>query len=132
MEKGERMSVLGLDIGTSTCKGIVLSCHGVVLAQKQVDYSHAVQVIGEAAEIDPSYFRDSVVEVVRTLAAETKEDPISAISVSSHGETMIPIGQDGKPLMNAMLSMDRRCEKQVEILKQREIGRAHRLNSSHR
>lgn len=113
------MSVLGLDIGTSTCKGIVLSCDGVVLAQKQVDYSHAVQVFGEAAEIDPSYFRDSVVEVVRALAKETAEDPIVSISVSSHGETMIPIGRDGKPLMNAMLSMDRRCEKQVELLKQR-------------
>ena len=110
------MSVLGLDIGTSTCKGIVLSKNGNILLQKQVDYSSAVQVRGEAAEIDPAVFRDSAAEVIRSLAAKVLEDPIEAIAVSSHGETLIPIGADGAPLMNAMLSMDRRWEKQVEQL----------------
>ena len=107
------MSVLGLDLGTSTCKGIVLSQDGRILAQKQVDYSHAVQVVGGTAEIDPSFFQDSVMDIIRDLAKETAEDPIISLAVSSHGETMIPIGYDGKPLMNAMLSMDRRCEKHV-------------------
>lgn len=113
------MSVLGLDIGTSTCKGIVLSEAGHVLAQQQMDYSSVVQVVGDVAEIDPSVFWNSAAEVIRSLASETSEDPIEAIAVSSHGETLIPIGSDGKPLMKAMLSMDRRCEKQVEQLNER-------------
>ena len=39
------MSVLGLDVGTSTCKGVVLSADGSILAQEQYAYADAVRAL---------------------------------------------------------------------------------------
>ncbi len=103
------MSVLGLDVGTSTCKGIVLSASGEILAQAQLSYAEAVEVSGLTAQIDPKVFCDHTAQVIRILAEKTANDPIEAISVSSHGETLIPIDAHGEALCGAMLSMDRRC-----------------------
>lgn len=102
------MSVLGLDVGTSTCKGVVLGENGAILAQEQQSYAGAVRLHGSAAELDPACFENGARAVIRALADRTRTDPIRAIAVSSHGETLIPIGADGKPLAYAMLSMDRR------------------------
>ena len=103
------MSVLGLDVGTSTCKGIVLSADGAILAEEQISYADAVCISGASAEIPASCFTEHAAQVIRMLAVRTKDDPIEAIAVSSHGETLIPIGADGQALAGAMLSMDRRC-----------------------
>lgn len=68
------MSVLGLDVGTSTCKGIVLSADGVILAEEQISYADAVCISGASAEIPASCFAEYAAQVIRTLAAQTKED----------------------------------------------------------
>lgn len=104
------MSVLGLDVGTSTCKGVVLSEDGRILAQNQITYADAVTVRGATAEISANVFEDSAKKVISVLAQATKHDPIAAIAVSSHGETLIPIGRNGRPLCDAILSMDRRSQ----------------------
>lgn len=114
-----KMSVLGLDVGTSTCKGVVLSADGSILAQEQYAYADAVRLDGPKAELPPSCFEDSVKTIVAALAARCKDDPIRAIAVSSHGETLVPIGADGKPLADAMLSMDRRCQENSDGLTSR-------------
>ncbi len=115
------MSVLGLDIGTSTCKGVVLGENGDVKAQAQCSYAAMVRLGNGVAEIVPDCFAHGAMDVIATLAKETQSDPIRAIAVSSHGETLIPIGRDGTPRMNAMLSMDRRSKPQSDALI-RELG----------
>lgn len=113
------MSVLGLDVGTSTCKGVVLSADGSILAQEQCAYADAVRLDGAKAELPPSCIENGVKTIVAALAARCKDDPIRAIAVSSHGKTLIPIGADGKPLADAMLSMDRRCQENSDGLTSR-------------
>ena len=63
--------------------------------------------------------RPALKTIVAALAARCKDDPIRAIAVSSHGETLVPIGADGKPLADAMLSMDRRCQENSDGLTSR-------------
>lgn len=117
------MSVLGLDVGTSTCKGVVLSADGALLAQHQISYAQAVKLQDGAAELPASCFWDSAVQVIRTLAQAVKQrDPVEALAVSSHGETLIPVDRWGEPLGGAILSMDRRCSREAEELDGR-LGR---------
>lgn len=117
------MSVLGLDVGTSTCKGVVISESGDILGQHQAAYAHEVQLRDGAAELPAGVFWDSVVRVVRTLAsAADGTDPVEALAVSSHGETLIPMDAEGNPLCSAMLSMDRRCGEEAAQLEER-VGR---------
>lgn len=113
------MSILGLDVGTSTCKGIVISQDGRILAQKRTEYSGQAVVRDDIAEISAEVFWNSTAELIRNLALAVENDPIEALAVSSHGETLIPIGRNGEALMPAMLSMDRRCQLQSERLMRR-------------
>lgn len=110
------MSVLGLDVGTSNCKGVVLREDGSILAQEQYSYAGAIRLHGAAAELSPTCFEHSVKHIISALARQTVHDPIRAIALSAHGETLIPIGADGQPRMDAMLSMDRRCQRYSDAL----------------
>lgn len=117
------MSILGLDVGTSTCKGIVLSADGNLLAQRQQSYAKQV-ILGNngSAEIPADCFWENTAAIIRSLASEATADPIEALAVSSHGESLIPVDAHGRALKPAMLSMDRRCSQQSEELIQR-LGR---------
>ena len=114
------MSVLGIDVGTSTCKGLVLSADGRILAQKQQSYAAKPTVTQETAELAAEVFRDGVCSLIRELAGEMKDrDPIRAIALSTHGETLIPVDADGNALRPALLSMDRRCAAEAQELAER-------------
>ena len=114
------MSVLGIDVGTSTCKGIVLNAGGEIIAQGQIDYARQVTVSGSAAELPAEVFRDSVFALIEKLAVETENcDPVSAIAFSTHGETLIPVDENEEAVRAAMLSMDRRCAPQAAVLEEK-------------
>ncbi|MBQ8505888.1 MAG: hypothetical protein IJ466_00405 [Clostridia bacterium] len=114
------MSVLGIDVGTSTCKGIVLNAGGEIIAQGQVDYAQQVNLSGSIAELPAEVFRDSVFALVEKLAGETAGcDPVCAIAFSTHGETLIPVDEKNEAVRPAMLSMDRRCAPQAAVLEER-------------
>lgn len=116
------MSVLGIDVGTSTCKGVVLSSDGRILAQAYQNYTQKPSIYEDKAEIDVNVFKEGVFAVIKKLATAVKgQDEIQSIALSTHGETLIPVDKDGNPLCPAMLSMDRRCVAQKEKIAS-EIG----------
>ena len=103
------MSVLGIDVGTSTCKGLALDENGNIIARASLSYAQDVRVEDGAAELPAEQIRDSVFELIRTIADRTQRDPIRAIAFSTHGETLICVDAQERALAPAMLSMDRRC-----------------------
>lgn len=108
------MSVLGIDIGTSGCKGVVLAADGHVLAQTEQNYAHKVRTEGVRVEITADVFADGMASIIRQLAETVKrKDPIRAIALSTHGETLIPVGADDRAIRPAILSMDRRSRDEV-------------------
>lgn len=108
-----------MDVGTSTCKGVVFSAEGRILAQKQIAFSDKVRISGPKAEIPAEIFWKYTAQMIRELAKAVYEDPIEALAVSSHGETLIPVDGHGKALCPAMLSMDRQSRECSEELIQR-------------
>lgn len=117
------MSLMGFDIGTSTCKGIVVAGDGTILAQHRIDYSGYIAIQASNAEIPAHIFWDSVVTVIRILAEKVdKTDPVEALSMSTHGETLISVDYNGNALGNAILSMDRRSVNEAKELEEK-IGK---------
>ena len=108
------MSVLGIDVGTSTCKGVVLNENGLCIAHASLSYAQDVCAENGAAELPAEQFRDSVFALIRKLSDETQGDPIRALAFSTHGETLIPVDAHEQALTPAMLSMDRRCAAEAE------------------
>lgn len=113
------MSFLSIDVGSSRCKAGVFSSSGEMLALRSASWTPQYPQPGRA-ELDPEVFFEVVTALVREIAAIDLRDPIEAICFSSHGETLIPVGGDGRNLCPAILNTDVRatfearwCEQQM-------------------
>ena len=99
------MSVLGIDVGTSTCKGVVLTADGKIINKNQYNYSSKPTIEKNTAYISAQVFKDGVFNLIRELALAVKDvDPIEALALSTHGETLILADGDGNALSPAILS----------------------------
>ncbi len=122
------MSLLGLDIGTSVCKGAAYSLDGKTLATASCEYPTLHPQPGWA-ELDSRQVWSRIKEVIAEIAAKTSKDPIRAISMSTMGEAMTPVSQERKILGNSILFMDTRGTEYADQLQER-IGqeRFYRIN----
>lgn len=101
------MSLLGIDVGTTGCKVAVFSEDGTALAVAYSEYDYERPRPGWA-ELIPEWVWARIKELIRQAAASTNGDPISAVSVSSLGEAMVPVGRDGGVLGPSLLNFDTR------------------------
>jgi len=108
------MSVLGLDIGTTGCKAVVFAEDGGILSSAYEEYPLLFPRPGWA-EIDSGAIWAAVQRVV-AQAAGGSPDKVKALSVSCFGESFMPVGKDGEPLYNTILSFDNRAEAQAQQL----------------
>jgi len=101
--------ILVLDIGTTVLKGALLQEDGTPLETGQRTLSllsssmHAVH-----HETDAWAWAQGVRDLCAEFALSPEKRP-AAIVVSGNGPTLVPIGDDDRPLHPAMLWMDRRC-----------------------
>lgn len=105
------MSLLGIDLGSGSCKGVVFDYGGKILAQASEEYSIYSPAPG-MAEINPEVFWEAVVKVTRRLSAMVDSDPVEALSISSHGETFIPVLDNGDAAGPAVMNSDNRAAEQ--------------------
>ncbi len=115
------MSLLGIDIGTSNIKGVVFDYSGNVIAKMEKPYSLITPCTGWC-EVDAGLFISAFKEITNGLAGLTGEDPVIALALTSHGETVIPVDRSGAPVCNGFMHADSRGYKEVEELEGR-LGR---------
>jgi xylulokinase len=112
------MSLLGLDIGTSVCKGTAYSLDGNVIAASSREYPTLHPQPGWA-ELDSRQVLSCVKDVITELGINTKKDPVTAISMSNMGEAMTPVSRDREILGNSIMFMDTRGTEYAEELKEK-------------
>lgn len=115
------MSLLGIDIGSSSCKGVAFDASGTSIAKAEVSFRVSASEPGRA-ELDPEVFWDAVISVARSIGRDTAADPIETMAISSHGETIIPVDGSGKAVGPALMNSDNRALAQAEEFG-RELGR---------
>lgn len=115
------MSLLGLDIGTSTCKGIAYSESGDVVSAASRSYRTLRPGPG-LAELDSREVLRLIFEVIAEVAAGTKADPIRALCISAMGEAAVPVTAEREILRNSILFTDTRGAEYVAEL-ERTVGR---------
>ena len=101
------MSFLGIDIGTSGCKSVAFDEHGQIIASHYREYDTTRDMTGRS-EIDARDVWDKIAETIRVCANATKSDPISGISVTSMGESMVPLNADYQICGPSVLGSDLR------------------------
>lgn len=101
--------LLGVDFGTTSLKACLFDENGNKLASESAQYKLLTK--GEFIEFDAEEFFAILSGVVEKIA---KNYTIDAMSVDTQGETLIVLDKAGKPLMNAIIWLDNRAQKEAE------------------
>jgi xylulokinase len=110
------MSLLGIDAGTTGCKAVVFSMDGRQIASAYREYDLQRPSPGWA-ELDAVEVWGKIKETIRQVAAQTNSDPVSALSVSSMGEAMVPVSRERQILGPAINpNFDLRGEEYLDAL----------------
>ena len=113
---------LGVDIGTFETKGVIVDQSGRIVAMAARPHQMLVPQPGWAEHRPQEDWWGDFVFVTRKMLAESKIAPssIAAIGTSAIGPCMLPVDQDGAPLMNGVLyGIDTRAAKEIEELTHR-------------
>ncbi len=106
------MSLLGLDIGITGCKAVIFGLDGATLAHAYREYP-LYQPHPGWMELDPAEVWQAVCEVVGRATAGAAHDPVTALSVATHGESVVPVDAAGRPLSRFITALDTRAEEQA-------------------
>lgn len=109
------MSLLGIDLGTSGVKVGVFSVDKGCIAQAYREYDMLHPQPGWA-ELSSSRVWETACEVITKAVAKTKQDPVTALSVSSFGEAVVPVSRDRKILDDSILCVDARGQEHIDRL----------------
>jgi xylulokinase len=111
---------LGIDVGTTSVKAGVFNHLGHTLALARRDYSLDTPSV-DLVQLEADLYWQATNDVVRRCLAEpgVPPDPISAIAVSSQGETTIAVDAQGIPLHPALVWLDNRARQQAAELGER-------------
>lgn len=111
------MSLMGIDIGTTGTKAIAFSETGKILASDYKEYNLLFPNPGWV-EFDTADQWDKIFEVLRKVNNDpaVKDDPVTALSVSTVGESFTPIDGSGNILYNTIYSTDARSTEEVKII----------------
>jgi len=110
------VSLIGLDIGTSGSKVLVVSRNGSLLWEDSIPHK-TLHLQPGYAELDTSAIWENVKFLLSKVAFKTGDDPVEAISVSSFGEAVVSVTKNRKILANSILGSDIRGEFYAESLK---------------
>ena len=110
---GRTPALLGLDLGSSSLKALLLSLDGRVLAERSSGYPTLAPGPGWA-EQDPEAWWLAAGRASRE-ALEGAREPVEVIGIGLSGQmhTVVLLGEDGRPVRHAVTWMDTRA---VELL----------------
>jgi xylulokinase len=106
------VSVLGLDIGTTGVKVVVIAADGRLLATSHREYPLVTSEPGWA-ELDPRTVWRASSQAIRQAVDGLQEAP-DAIGLSAPGEAFLPVDDHCRPLGNAIVSFDQRSHADFE------------------
>ncbi|MEM2728090.1 MAG: FGGY family carbohydrate kinase, partial [Candidatus Bathyarchaeia archaeon] len=122
------MYLMGVDVGTSSTKVLIIDDSGNVLAKASAEYPIKSPFEGYAEQDPDAWWNAAKISIRRALKdAGIKSSDISAVGLSGQMHGTVLLGRDGKPLRDAIIWLDRRSLKECDEIYER-IGRENILN----
>lgn len=110
--------ILGIDIGTTSLKAAIFTQKGAQLASAVVEYA-LLTGANAFVEAPCEVYLESIKGCMRILAEKAQLEKIGVMSFSVQGETLVFLGEDARPLCNAIVWMDNRAKREAEMLRER-------------
>jgi len=118
--------ILVIDVGTSSLKAIVYDTTGCMLNRASEEY-HSEFLADGRVEQDPLTWQHALLATLQQTREWLRAGNLNleAIAVTSQRASVIPIGDDGRPLRSAIMWQDKRsrphCAKLLERLSLKEM-----------
>ena len=109
--------LIGIDIGTSSTKSVIIDCMGQVLTWKDKEYPISSPK-PDWAEQDPDLWLAATIQTLHDVIQESAINPnqIAGISLGGQMHGLVCLDDDGKVLRPAIIWADRRSKSQLEQL----------------
>lgn len=107
------MALLGIDLGTSSVKVIVLDEQGHTLSAGKANYTVMAPQPGWS-ESDPNEWWSAVISAVTSAMAQVPGVEITAIGLSGQMHGLVLVDEEGLPQRRAMLWADQRAEMELD------------------
>jgi xylulokinase len=107
------VSLLAVDIGSSSSKAVAFALDGDILAERSLSYRPDTPQPSHV-EMPVERFWASLCAMTRSLANDITRDPVEAMTLSSHGESFVPVDRHNEPVSPAILNMDNRALAEAE------------------
>ena len=104
---------LGIDFGTSGCRGVLIDAEAVILAEQTLPLPPSV-VNGVRTEQAPQAWWIALQELIPTLLQAVPGYRLQAIALDGTSGTVLLADQEGRPLSPALMYDDRRATTQAE------------------
>ncbi|PUZ26559.1 gluconate kinase, FGGY family [Chitinophaga costaii] len=118
--KTEGTYYLGIDMGTSSTKGLAVDGHGSVLQVEQVHYT-IEHPSPDQSEQQPDQIAEAVLQCLTSIVRQ--QGPPAAISFSNAMHSIMAVDAAGQPLSPLLIWADNRSLPVAERLKNTEAGR---------
>lgn len=111
--------LLGIDIGTSSTKVLLLNEKGRIVDDRDKNYDFD-QPRNGWTEQDPALWWNAVLELIPEIMVENKisADKVKGIGIAGQMHSLVMLDQDDKVLRKAILWNDQRTSKQVDEINQ--------------
>lgn len=114
--------LLGVDLGTSSVKGVLVAASGELIAKAERTHSVSMPRAGWMEHDAEEVWWQGFVTVVRDLLQTTGVDSrrIAGVGCSAIGPCIVPVDEAGRPLRPAILyGVDGRASREIELMKGR-------------
>ena len=105
-------AILTFDVGTTAIKTCLFNRELKCLAIRTDEYTLSTEL--GTVELDCEVYWNTICLAVSQIKKEVPEATIQAICLTTQGETMIPVTEDGTPLHRAVVWLDDRAKDQAE------------------
>ena len=101
------MSILVLDVGTTSMRGILYGAQGEKLSVAQFP-NHVKFLADGVVEESPADWENNTEAIIRAILADPSVDQaaVEAVAITSQRSSIIPVDRDGRPLMDTIMWQD--------------------------
>lgn len=104
--------ILTFDVGTTAIKTCIFDREMKLCAIRNDEYD--LLTAGGVVELPPETYWQTMCRAVEALGREVELSTVRAVCLTTQGETMIPVDENGAPLHNAVVWLDDRAKDEAE------------------
>lgn len=114
----DKRYLIGIEIGTTNVKTVLFDIEGREAASSGIEYdTHYIKT--DYVEQNPSDWWICVTQSIRKVIEDAHADKadIGGVGISAHGTGVLPVDNEGLPLRNSIIWMDRRAKAETQFIR---------------